>query len=670
MFDFQGKLIRMLLALCLFLSIGIPVAVAENQDEILLNLRDVDIRVFIETVADVTGKQFLVDPRVTGKVTVFSGEAMTKASLYATFLSVLQVHGFAAVESGNTIKVMPDLAARQVGSPMQTQEQEDEEDDRFITKVIRLQEVDAQKAVTVLRPLVPPNAHLAAHPDSNTLVVSDRAANIARLEQIIKRIDKAYDDGIEVVRLDHANAADLLSVISSLRAVPAQNGGSPMRMSADERSNSILISGSPGERLKLRSLIAHLDIPLEDSGNTHVIFLKYASAEDLASLLQQRYKRAEAKSGNAVGAVDIQAHVANNALLVSAPPREFSAIQSVVRQLDIRRAQVLVEAVIAEVSSDFTKELGVQMALGDLRGDATTPALITNLGSTPLSNLIQSAVAGAAVALPQGISAGVGRAGLGVSGAQWGVLLNALSSDASTNILSTPVILATDNEDAEIVVGQNVPFVTGQYTSTGTAGTTTVSNPFQTIDRKDIGITLKIKPQINEGSSIRLEIDQEVSSLATTSVSTSDIVTNKRSIKTTITVEDGQIVVLGGLIDDRTQGSTQKVPLLGDIPVVGELFSYNRTNKVKRNLMVFLRPMIVLDPEVVSQYSDQKYSYLRMRQLQGLSTQRGLVDQKQDELPPDLMGLFNKSVGKEPTEPDPPAPSSEKTWSPFPFDYE
>jgi general secretion pathway protein D len=642
-------------------------AVAQGDRGISLNLRDVDIRTFIEMVADVTGKRFLVDPKVTGKVTVFSGSPMTRDSLYATFLSVLQVHGFSAVEQGDAIKVTLDQFARQSSGPVAPRVPPPVSTDRFVTKVIPLREVEADKAAAVLRPLVPQNSHLAAHGDSNSLVVSDREANISRLEQIVARIDQAPGEGIEVIRLEHATAADLVSVIGELKSPAGQaGGGAQSNITADERSNSILLGGGPGERLKLRSLIAHLDIPLENTGDTHVIFLKYADAEDLASLLQARYKAVERSAKGGATPVDIQAHAFNNALLVSAPPEEYKSIQAVVRQLDIRRAQVLVEAVIAEVSSDLTSELGVQLALGDPDADSTTPALITNLGSTTLSSIIQSVIGGGAVALPNGISAGVGR--VGVSGTQWAVLLTALAGDASTNILSTPVILATDNEEAEIVVGQNVPFVTGQYTGTLDGGALGVTNPFQTIERRDVGITLKIRPQINEGSSIRLEIDQEVSSIAATAVSTSDIVTNKRAISTTITVEDGQIVVLGGLIEDRNQDSTQKVPVLGDVPLLGTLFRYDRNTQVKQNLMVFLRPLILLDSELVSRYSSQKYSHLRARQQQAVLDATRPNEQPRGVFPSTVEGLFERSDDAPPVE-LPAAPAAAPEWSPFPYEW-
>ena len=656
-----------LLAVTLWVVASAGSAVAQSDQGISLNQRDVDIRTFIETVADVTGKRFLVDPRVTGNVTVFSGSPMTKESLYATFLAVLQVHEFSAVEQGDVIKVTLNQLARQSSGPVAAEETPPASNDRFVTKVIPLREVEAEKAAAVLRPLVPQNAHLAPHRDSNSLVVSDREANISRLEQIIARMDQEPGEGIEVIRLEHAAAADLVSVIGKLHSPPVKGGGAAgSTISADERSNSILLGGGPGERLKMRSLIAHLDIPLENTGDTHVIFLKYANAEDLATLLQARYNTVDGKRTGSSSPVNIQAHAFNNALLVSAPPQQFKSIQAVVRQLDIRRAQVLVEAVIAEVSSDLTSELGVQLALGDPDSNSTTPALITNLGPTTLSSIIQSVIGGGAVALPNGVSAGVGR--VGVSGTQWAVLLTALAGDAATNILSTPVILATDNEDAEIVVGQEVPFVTGQYTGTLDGGVIGVRNPFQTIERRDVGITLKIRPQINEGSSIRLEIDQEVSSIAQTAADASDIVTNKRSISTTITVEDGQIVVLGGLIEDRNQDLTQKVPVLGDVPLLGSLFRYDKSTQVKQNLMVFLRPLILLDSELVSRYSSQKYSHLRERQKQGVLDATRPNREPRGVFPSTVEGLFERSDDAPPVE-SPAMPADAPKWSPFPYEW-
>jgi len=621
------------------------VANAAEDKGVSLNMRDVDIRTVIDTVADVTKRNFLVDPRVKGKVTIISAKPMKRDELYDAFLSILQVHGYAAIESGSIVKVVPDASAKQIGGPTYTKEHSEVDDDSLVTKVIALEYVQAAQLVPVLRPLVPQNGHLAGYPDSNVLIITDRESNIARLSRIIERIDRPTGDEVEVIRLENANATEVAGVIEKLQRTQKKGLANKSLMAADERSNSILVSGDPAVRLRIRGLIAHLDMPLESTGDTNVIFLKYAQATELSALLQGRFKAQKAGKANDTRAVDIQADTYNNALVITASPKEFRNIQGVVRQLDIRRAQVLVEAVIAEVSTDLSKELGVQFAAGDLTNNSS-PIVGTNLGPNSLPALLSSVAAGTVPAVGTGLSLGLGDVTPG--NLNWVVLVSALEGDAATNILSTPSLLATDNEEATIVVGQNVPFITGQYTTTGSSGSTssTVNNPFQTIERQDIGITLKIKPQINEGSSVRLEVSQEVSSVATTSVSASDLVTNKRSINSTITVEDGQIVVLGGLIEDRLQDSEQKVPLLGDIPMLGQMFRYNKTTKVKQNLMVFLRPVIMRDPQLANEYSGRKYSYLRARQLEAQLNERGaFYGNKASRLPATLKQLFEQKAG-------------------------
>lgn len=629
---------RMALAL-LLCCVGLAQA-APKAEVASLNMRDVDIRTLVDAVAEVTGKNFLLDPRVKGQVTLISAKPMATDELYEVFQAVLQVHGFATVPAGDVIKIVPDSSARQSALPF---DDANVGGDQLITQVIAVQHVTATELVPVLRPLIPQQGHLAAYPPSNVLIISDRAANISRLEKIIHRIDRADNSAIEVIRLHNASANEVVRVLNSLlNANPKAKAQARTRngvmVTADERTNSVFISGDKSERLRLRGLIAHLDTPLEQEGNTQVIFLKYAKAKDLAVLLQSLLAppasgKKDAKAG---GLQLVQADEYNNALIISASPAVVRELKAVVRQLDIRRAQVLVEAVIAEVSTDLSRQLGVQFAVGD--PDGNSPVAATNLGSGANSlSSIATSISEGTFSIGSGGFFGV--ANLDGSGVQWGVLVSALAGDAATNILSTPTLLATDNQEAEIVVGQNVPFITGAFTTTGDTGS--VNNPFQTIERQDVGITLKVKPQVNEGSSIQMEIEQEVSSLAASSVA-ADVVTNKRSIKTTVTVEDGQIVVLGGLIEDSYNDSQQKVPLLGDVPLLGHLFRYDTSTKVKKNLMVFLRPVILNDPALASAYSGQKYSLLRSRQLESGSHGRGLAEGNEARLPEKLESAFDR----------------------------
>ncbi|MGD8308078.1 MAG: type II secretion system secretin GspD, partial [Chromatiales bacterium] len=459
----------------LLVLLVLPLARAGAEDELAsLNLRDVDIRVLIDTVSEATGRNFLVDPRVKAKVTLVSSKPMHKDELYEVFLSILQLHGFAAVTAGKIVKIVPDANAKQEAVPTVNGGRKTEAGDQLVTRVMEVKHVAAAQLVPILRPLIPQQGHLAAYPATNVLIISDRAANIRRIADIVERIDRAESEEIEVIRLEHASAAELVRVINALQQQNQQARQAPggAVITADERTNSILLAGDTSSRLRLRGLIAHLDTPLETGGNTQVIFLKYAKAEDMASILQgtveNRPEGQQATPGRPE--VDIQADEVNNALVITAPTDILRDLRSVIRQLDIRRAQVLVEAVIAEVSTDRTRELGVQHFFDGRKGDQKGPVSVSNFGSggTSLLSLIDEPTS-----FGQGLGVAVGDLTEGVT--NWLVFVKALAGDAATNILSTPSILTMDNQEAEIVVGQNVPFVTGQFTSTGSGDG--VTNP-------------------------------------------------------------------------------------------------------------------------------------------------------------------------------------------------
>ncbi len=628
------RITRTLLGTLLALSVW-QLAWADN---VTLNLKDADIGALITTVSEVTGTNFIVDPRVKGKVTVISARPMSTEEVYQVFLSILQVHGFAAVPSGDVVKIVPDVNAKQDSIPT-IGERTDRavRGDEMVTQVIQIDNVSAAQLVPILRPLVPQQGHLAAYPATNVLIISDRADNVARLVSIVRRMDQQSDSEVEVIPLQHASAVEVVRILTSLqRTTPAaQAAGAPGAgpvLIADERTNSVLLGGDRADRLKLRAVISHLDTPLDRGGNTHVVYLKYAKAEDLAKVLtgvsdtlekEQKQQQARPESD-----VSIQADAASNALVITAPPDVFRSLQSVIRQLDVRRAQVYVEAVIAELTADKAAELGVQWratdpttgagGIGGTNFDVTTS--INSVAANPLT-----AGNGLSLGYFEGTTTILGTEILNL-----GALVKALGSDSESNILSTPTLVTLDNEEAEIVVAQNVPFVTGQFTNTGANDGAT--NPFQTIQREDVGLTLKVKPQINEGNSIKLEIEQESSSVSETAISgASDIVTNKRSIKTAVMVEDRQVVVLGGLIDDRLTETVQKVPLLGDIPVLGNLFKSQRTSKTKQNLMVFLKPTILRDAATETQMSSGKYNYMRAQQLE--KRDRGVNLMRSDVVP-------------------------------------
>jgi general secretion pathway protein D len=617
--------LRSLIAAVLLLTGATTAWSAKPTGPMTLNLKDADITAFIGTVSQLTGKNFIVDPRVKGKITVISSSAMNEQQVYQVFLSVLEVHGFAAVPAGSVIKIIPQANARQEAIPTMSEDHPTEQGDEYVTQVLALQNVSAAQLVPILRPLVPQQGHLVAYPPGNILIITDEAANIRRMTDIINRIDVPNSDEIEIIPLQHASATEVVRILTTLeqqrnqeRGQPAVPGGGGSLLIADERTNSILMGGDKSDRLRLRAVITQLDTPLEQGGNIHVVYLHYAKAKDMLTVLQGIATTSQQK-GKAPAAppnqepVSIQADESTNALVISSPPDLFRSLQAVIRQLDVRRAQVYVEATIAEVSQNVARELGVQWAAGNPKNAGTLGvANLATSGGLSIAAAGAAALSGDSTAvsqLPSGLTFGVGK--IVSNGIDYAALVRVLAGDTNTNILSTPSLVTMDNEEAEIVVGQNIPIVTGSFTTTGSTGS--VNNPFQTINREDVGLTLKVKPQINEGDAVKMDIDQEVSSIAPTpsGVTTADVITNKRSIKTSVLVESGQIIVLGGLIQDDLKQSQQKVPLLGDIPILGYLFRYNSTTKDKTNLMVFIHPVILRDSDTNMRISGGKYNYIR-----------------------------------------------------------
>lgn len=656
-------------------------AVPAPPDEVTLNLKDADINSLISTVAEVTGRNFVVDPRVKAKITVISSKPMSRQEVYGVFLSILQVHGFAAQEVGSITKIVPDVVAKQ--GPVV---ERGEDNDEIITRVIPVHNVSAVQLIPILRPLIPQQANMAAYPQSNVLVVSDRAINIDRIVDVVRRIDQTDDtQDVEIIPMKFASASEIVKILNSLKSTGAAAAGqAPITsgaLSADERTNSILMSGDKNSRARMRSIIAHLDTPVAATGGTHVVFLNYANAEDLAPILQavssqqkqtgavggseaagaptvgtttgggsapssssplntlskrpaNRGSAPRLSTGGGDGEVGIEADPRNNALIITAPPDEFASLKAVIAKLDVRRAQVLVEAIIAEVSVNLARDLGIQ--LGGLDRNRTGLAG-TNFGGAG-NNILQI------IANPTAIGQGLSLAGGYHSGSiDFAALLRALAGDTATNILSTPSLVTLDNEEAEVVVAQNVPFLTGSFTNTGAGGGDTSLNPFQTIERQDVGLTLRITPHINEGDAVRLQIETESSSLAPTpaGISASDLITNKRSVKTNVLVGDGQILILGGLIEDNFNDQVQKVPFLGDLPLVGNLFRSTHTDKTKRNLMTFIHPSILRDDPTAAAYTGSKYEFLRARQNEANIGKRGLVQDPAAELP-DLDELITR----------------------------
>ncbi len=659
-----------------------------HAQDVTLNLKDADIGAVIATVSDVTGKNFIVDPRVKAKVTVISAKPMNKDEVYQVFLSLLEVNGFAAVPMGKVIKIIPDVNAKQVSTPLANDDRPGRGDE-YVTRVIHVNNVSAAQLVPVLRPLAPQQAHMVAYPGTNALIISDRAANVERLVKLIQDIDQPGDETeVEVMPLKHAAATEVVRILTSLdqearKSDPNAAAGITDRpvLIPDERTNSILMGGGKSGRLRMRALVSHLDTPLENSGNIRVVYLRYAKAKDLVPVLtgvaSQVQDKGKVTSGATPGGgvtgggppgsgINIQADESLNALVVTAPPDVFRSLQIVISQLDVRRAQVLVEAVIAEVNSSRAAELGVQWATFDRSQGSNAPVGLTNFTNGTAGSSI--AEIGGAIATNRAPSLGPGMTfGLGrfiSDGFSFAALIRALESDGSSNVLSTPTLLMMDNTDAEITVGQNVPFITGAFAApTGVVGAAV--NPFQTIQRQNVGITLKVKPQINEGSAIQLTIEQKVDSLSTSAVrGAADLITNTRSIKTSVMVDDGKVVVLGGLITDDLKENVQKVPFLGDLPLIGSLFRYKRNTKDKTNLMVFLHPVIIRDGELAERMTSGKYNFIRARQLEARLRDRGLLRNEALPLMPPMEDMMKLPPPFEPATSSLPVDKSPATTGP------
>ncbi len=615
-----------------------------SADKATINQKETDIGVFIEMVSRLTGKTFIVDPRVRNKkITVISQHEMDEDEIFALFLSVLKVHQFSAVKTGNIYKIEQLQTAKQDSVEVYSKGKK-YAGDQLVTRVIKVDNVDVSQLVPLLRTLIPQQGHMAQYKPTNVIVIHDTAANLDRLVKIIEKIDQESNQEIEVIDLEHASATEVVRILETLEKA---NSGSKKgdvnkpKFVADERTNSILLSANSKSSLRLKLLIAKLDSPIKNAGNTKVRHLHYAKAEEIATLLEgvgdsiqtDDVKKKGAKSRRSSNkGYSIKAHQETNSLVITAPPDIMKSFDSVINQLDIRRQQVHVEAIIVEISESLNKELGVQwVGEGGLVNFSNTSPSVTSILGGVLSNRGQGGVqtigtGDDAVTQPinqgdngQGIAqaiAGVTGALLGFSdGKSWAGLLKLLASDTESNVLSTPSLTTLDNEEATISIGQEIPIITGSQLGSGN------SNPFQSVDRQDVGIKLKITPQINEGNAVVLSIEQEVSGIAgSTSV---DVVTNKRIIKTTVLVNSGQTIVLGGLIDNDIQESEQKVPILGDIPFLGALFRSSATTKRKTNLMVFIRPRIITDVSDINDVSSSKYNYMRAmaldKKLRGIS---------------------------------------------------
>lgn len=623
---------------------------------------NMDIREFIAAVSGHVGKNFLIDPRVNGKVTVIMKTPLSKESIYDVFLDVLRTHNAVAIEQGDIIKIVPlDEAKQNTASTAKAIPRGAEQ----ITRVVKIKSVSAAQLVPVLRPLMPKEAYLQAYMDTNTLVISDSEKNIQRLMNVIKTLDKPGQEHDEIVPLYQANAEEILKV---LRETQPKKTETSATVTADKRTNSIVISGNKAERERYLKVIKNLDTPIANRSANHVVALKYAKAADLAPLLDKIINKTGSGTSNVSSstasavapgmsqtatndpnatASNIVADEATNSLIISADLQRYQSVLDVLKQLDIPRQQVMIEAIIAEVSFDNSRKLGVEWGVaGNNGGSANTPqsgGLLGLLGpqntGTQSSGTQSSGLAGVLSGLANsnltqaylsgGFSALIGKGNISV-------ILNAIQNDANANILSAPHILTLNNKEAEMVVGENVPFITGTYTQpTGGAAT----NPFTTVQRQDVGLILKVKPQINPGGMISLEISQETSAVKDTS-SSAGITTTKRSMKSNVSIADGNMLVLGGLMNDQTNDGADSLPILGDIPVLGWLFKTQKTSVTKRTLMVFIKPTIV-DSEANGVAVTQK-ALSTVDKEQHLFNQKNMLltpDQKRYQIAPQVESL-------------------------------
>jgi general secretion pathway protein D len=642
-----GKTLRRAIGqLAMLALLALPATHPALAQDYTVNLKDTDIQEFIKFVADVTGSTIVIDPNVKGKVKVISSKPVSKSELYDLFLSILDVHGYTAVRSGGVIRVIPNKDAR--SSPVEVMAGTESADtDEYVTQVIRLDNISAAKLIPVLRPLVPQQAHMAAYAPSNAIIISDIRSNINRIIEIIERMDRSAIQTTEVVKLRYGVAEDVVEMLRTLEKSQQGEGGEAdkeVTLVADKRTNSVVITADELSVQRIRELIGVLDTPLEQSGNVKVIYLEYANATEVAEVLtrvMQNITRLDNEGNRQRGSNSnstIEADEGTNSLIITADADEMAALESVIARLDIRRAQVLVEAIIVEMELQEGQELGLQWLFANDSG-----MYGSNISTSAAQQARNRALAEAILPEDSG-SNEIGIRDLAGALSQipgttlgWGVvddslsmtvILNALETQGNANILSTPSLLTLDNEEAFITVGQEVPFVTGSFTNTG--GNNGAQNPFQTIQRQSVGITLTVTPQVNEGDSVVLDIKQEVSSLSTAR-SASDVITNERKVETKVLARDRDVIVLGGLVKDDIQDSQQKVPLLGDIPLLGRLFRNDTVTATKSNLLVFIRPTIIRDDSQLAGATAEKYRYIRDEQMR--QRQRGLMLLDDERLP-------------------------------------
>ncbi|MGH1470438.1 MAG: type II secretion system secretin GspD [Cellvibrionaceae bacterium] len=593
------------------------------------NYKDANVLEVIKAVQEATGKLMVVDPRVKGQITVLSSEPLTLDEYYNLFLSTLNTLGFTAIENGNIVSIVPNKEAR--SSPLPFLAKESQGSSKYVQEIFKLDNVSAAQVLPSIRPLISQGgqSHMAAFPASNVIIMVDTVANVERIRSLLNQIDQAAIPETEMIPLEHAEAEEMVRMLEQIErnADPAnKTAGTKLQVIADKRTNSILITGEPRQRTRVKNLIRRVDQPQKQSGNARVIYLEYADAEQVAkvltSVVQNMAKlNPDEKAANQMAA--IEAEKDTNSLIITADLETISSLLSVVERLDIQRAQVLVEAIIVEVNDNFGKSLGVQWLYRNDEGGFVSNFKEGN-NATAVGAIAQGALeedSEEALTTLAGALAGVAgqTIGLGKLTDSYDILamIDLLQGTTGTNILSTPNLLTTDNHTAKITVGEAVPFVTGSFTSTGDSSNP--QNPFQTIDRENVGTILEVTPHVNEGDKVALDIIQEVSSISQ-KVGAAGIITNERKIETRVTVKDGETIVLGGLIKDNVLQRETRVPVLGSIPVLGHLFRSRSNTTEKTNLLIFIRPTIIRDDATMRGATGEKYKYIREQQLK----QRGI----------------------------------------------
>jgi general secretion pathway protein D len=654
------------------------------QDTVMLNFVNADIPSVVKAIGAHTGKNFIIDPRVTGNMNIISQSPVSKDLAYQILLSALRVHGFAVIDERGVVKIVPEADAKTsgpvVGRGMQVS------GDRIVTQVFTLQNESAAQLATVLRPLVAPNNFIGAYPGNNTLVITDYAENVKRIARIIASIDVPTSTDLQMIKLQYASAVDVGALLSRLMPETAANPANPgapakLAIGVEPRTNSLLLrADTPALVTRVKALVAGIDIPTAANGNIYVVYLRNAEATKMAETLRgllsgaassasssqstttSNTSASAASGANSAASASsaptqinstIQAYPSTNSLVITAPDHVYNSLRAVIDKLDARRAQVFVEALIVEVSSSVASEFGIQWQ--DISGLNRTGTQViggTNFGTRGGGTNIIDAASNI-TSLGGGLNLGLVRGTVRVNGVDilsLGALARALEADQKNNVLSTPNILTLDNEEAKIVVGQNVPFVTGSYSTTGTSSTAT--SPFQTIERKDVGLTLRVTPQVTEGGTVKLKVFQEVSSVVPTAsnIKSADLITNKRSVENTVLADDGQIIVIGGLIQDDTKNNDSKVPILGDIPYLGNLFKYKTRNRDKTNLMIFLRPYVLRDGKAANQLTGERYDYIRNEQSNALRDAESLLPPAGGAL---LPALPNSAPATSPLPPTP-----------------